>query len=163
MYALSRTGLALVVLLSLIGCSIAEEHEPSKSKNTASSMPYEEEKPPNIKLTIGKDELKTYRGTYNWTFFDKHKMQEVTMLADFLPPTEIVNVEEGVSVNLTEPAKIFFETEPTRYEINVWDSHNMVATYNTFQEIKEKGKHVVEIVGIWEDSTATYIVALDIQ
>lgn len=42
-------------------------------------------------------------------------------------------------------------------------NNNVIATCNTFEEIKEKGKYIVEIVGTWEGSTASYVTALDIQ
>lgn len=35
----------------------------------------------------------------------------------------------------------------TQYEIRVWDNNNVIATYNKFEEIKEKGKCILEIVG----------------
>ncbi|KGR78592.1 hypothetical protein [Ureibacillus sinduriensis] len=84
-------------------------------------------------------------------------------MADHAPPNEIVNIEQAVSVNLNTPLKLVFEKEPTTYEIRVWNKYNVIATYSTFEEIKEKGKYVVEIVGTWGKSTATYVVVLDIQ
>ncbi|KGR79900.1 hypothetical protein [Ureibacillus sinduriensis] len=126
-------------------------------------MSNNEEKPPSIKLKIGEDEIKTYRGTYSWSYYDKSTGQRVAVEADHAPPTEMVNIEQGVRVNLIEPVKLNFEKEPTQYEIRVWDNKNVIATYNTFEEIKEKGKYIFEIVGTWEGSTATYVVALDIQ
>ncbi len=91
--------------------------------------------------------------------------QVVTVEADHAPPTEMVNIEQGqvIIVNLTDTVNLEFEKEPTQYEIRVWDNNNVIATYNTFEEIKEKGKYIVEIVGTWEGSTATYVTALDIQ
>ncbi|MFC7686823.1 hypothetical protein [Ureibacillus sp. GCM10028918] len=165
MYTLIRMGFSLMMLFSLIGCSNAEE-DTSKStneKNNIISMSNNEEKPPSIKLKIGEDEIKTYRGTYSWSYFDESTGQEVTTVTDHAPPTEMVNIEQGVRVNLTEPVKLDFEKEPTQYEIRIWDNNNVIATYNSFEEIKEKGKYIFEIVGTWEGSTATYVVALDIQ
>ncbi|MER2170320.1 MAG: hypothetical protein ABS938_06740 [Psychrobacillus psychrodurans] len=85
------------------------------------------------------------------------------MKADHDPPTEMVNIEQGVRVNPTETVKLDFENEPTQYEIRVWDNNNVIATYNTFEEIKEKGKYIFEIVETWEGSTATYVTSLGIQ
>lgn len=155
---------SLIMLVTLIGCSNVEEKDVSiNGKNNITSMSNEEEKPPDIKLKIGEKEIKTYRGAYSWSYFDKNIGQEVMVQTDHAPPTEMVNIEEGVRVNLTEPVKVNFEKEPTQYEIRVWDDTNTIATYNSFEEIKEKGKYIFEIVGTWEGSTATYVVALDIR
>lgn len=156
-----RLVFAFMMLFALIGCSHIEENN-SNERNNISSMLNEIVKPPNLKLTIGEEVIKTYRGAYRWSYFDKSTGQEVTTNTDYAPPTEMVNIEKGVRVNLTEPVKLNFEIEPTRYEIRVWDNNNVIETYNTFDEIKEKGKYIIEIVVTWEESTATYVVALEI-
>lgn len=166
MNTLVRMGLFFMLLLLLIGCSNLEENDSSKitdGNNNSISMSIEEEKPPALKLTIGEVEVKTYRGTYSWSYFDKSKGQTVNVEADHAPPTEMVNFEQSVRVNLTEPVKLNFEKEPSQYEIRLWDSNGVIKTYNSFEEVEEKGKHIFEIVGNWEDSIATYVVALDIE
>ena len=165
MNTLIRLGFSLMMLFTLLGCSNVEEEATSKSTSNSNIITESNnrEKPPAINLKIGENEIKTYRGTYSWSYFDKSTGQGVTVEADHAPPTEIVNIEQGVRVNLAEPVKLDFEKEPTQYEIRVWDNNNVIAMYNTFEEIKEKGKYIVEIVGTWEGSTATYVTALDIQ
>lgn len=169
MNTLIRLGFSLMMLFTLLGCSNAEEEEEETSKSTSNSNIITEsnnrENPPAINLKIGENEIKTYRGTYSWSYFDKSTGQVVTVEADHAPPTEMVNIEQGqvIIVNLTDTVNLEFEKEPTQYEIRVWDNNNVIATYNTFEEIKEKGKYIVEIVGTWEGSTATYVTALDIQ
>lgn len=85
------------------------------------------------------------------------------MQADHAPPTEMVNIEQGIRVNLTESVKLNFEKEPTQYEVRLWDNNNTVKTYNSFEEVTEIGKYIFEIIGNWGDSMATYVVALDIE
>lgn len=163
---LVRIGLFLVLLLVLIGCSSHEEKDPSKNtteENNSISMSNEEKEPPVIKLVIGDNEIKTYQGTYSWSYFDKTTGQNVTTLADHAPPNEMVNIEQGIKVNLTEPVKLSFEKEPTQYEIRVWNKNNVIKTYNSFEEVTEKGKYIIEIVGTWGNSMATYVVAFDIE
>lgn len=94
---------------------------------------------------------------------DKGTGEIVAVEADHAPPTEMVNIEQGVSVNLMEPIKLDFEKEPTKYEVRLWDNNNVIKTYNSFEEVMEKGKYIFEIVGYWEDNRATYVVALDIE
>ncbi len=145
-----------MIVFSLIGCNTLEEKDVSISTN-------EEEKPPNLQLTIGEEEIMIHRGAYEWRYLDKSTGQETLVQTDHAPPNEMVNIEQGIRVNLNEPIKLNFQKKPTQYEIRVWDKDNVVATYNTFEEIKEKGQHIFEIIGIWGESTATYVVALDLQ
>ncbi|MCM3721169.1 hypothetical protein [Solibacillus isronensis] len=163
MNILIRMGFSLMMLFTLLGCSNVEEDTSKSTSNNIITKSNNREEPPAIKLKIGKDEIITYRGIYSWSYFDKSTGQVVTVEADHAPPTEMVNIEQGVKANIAETVKLDFEKEPTQYEIKVWDNNNVVATYNTFEEIKEKGKYIVEIVGTWEGSTATYVTALDIQ
>ena len=161
---LIRLGFSLMMLFTFLGCSnVEEETSKSISNSNIITESNNREKPPSINLKIGENEIKTYRGTYSWSYFDKSTGQVVTVEADHAPPNELVNIEQGVSVNLAETIKLDFEKEPTQYEIRVWDNNNVIATYNTFEEIKEKGKYIVEIVGTWGGSTATYVTAFDIQ
>ncbi len=165
MNTIFRISLALLMILALIGCNGVKEKS-SKStneNNKINSTPGEEKKPPALKLTIGEVEIKTSRGTYTWSYLDKDTGQVVAMEAEHAPPNEMVNIEQGVSVNLKEPIKLDFEKEPTKYEVRLWDNNNVVKTYNSFEEVMEKGKYIFEIVGYWEDNRATYVVALDIE
>ncbi|WP_107943361.1 hypothetical protein MHH70_13890 [Metasolibacillus sp. FSL H7-0170] len=153
MNILIRIGMFFSLLLVLIGCD---------SVNLSKATNYEEA-PPALKLTIEEIEITTHRGTYAWSYFDKSTGQQVTVQADHAPPTEMVNIEQGTKVNLSQPIKLDFEIEPTQYEIRLWNSSNIIKTYNSFGEIKEKGKYIIEIAGTWGDNIATYVVALEIE
>ncbi|PPA71006.1 hypothetical protein [Jeotgalibacillus proteolyticus] len=166
MNTLVRAGLFFILLLLLIGCNNFEEKDSPKityENNNSTPMSNEEEKPPALKLTFGGVEVKTYKGTYTWTYFDKSTGQNITTQTDHAPPTEMVNTEQSVRVNLTKPVKLNFEKEPSQYEIRLWDYNGIIKTYKSFEEVEEKGKYIVEIAGNWEDSIATYAVALDFQ
>lgn len=164
MNTLVRLGLFFILLILLIGCNNLEENDLPKIKNgDNNSMSIEDEKPPALKLTIGEVEVKTYRGTYAWSYFDKSTGKTVITQADHAPPTEMVNIEQSIRVNLMESVKLNFEKEPSQYEIRLWDNNDVIKTYNSFEEVEKKGKHIFEIVGNWGDSVATYVVALDIE
>ena len=111
MNTLIRMGFSLMMLFTLLGCSNVEEEDTSKSTNINNIITNSNnrEKPPAIKLKIGEDQIKTYRGTYSWSYFDKSTGQRVTVEADPDPPTEMVNIEQGVRVNLVETVKLDFE------------------------------------------------------
>lgn len=81
-----------------------------------------------------------------------------------IPPTELVNIEDAVSVSLSKLATLNTKKEPLNYEIKVYDNNdNVIATYNDFKDVKEKGKSIYEILVTWEEGTAVYAIALDVQ
>lgn len=156
----------LVLLLVLIGCNSYEEKNSSKNtaKQTNSTRQLQEEtEPPDVKLTIGGNVIKTHRGTYSWGYVDQSTGENVMMNADHAPPNEMVNIDEGVKVDLSEPINLSFDKEPTQYEIRLWDNEHVIKTYNSFEEITETGNYIIEIVATWGDSTATYVAAIEID
>lgn len=158
-----KTGLFMVLLL--IGCNDVEQQASIKTIHEIdnSSSPFSnEEKPPSLTFNVGETEIKTYRGTYSWRVFDEKSKQTVTTYADFMPPTDMVNIEKAITFDLQVPVHLHFEVPPTHYELRVWDDKTTIASYNSFDEIKERGKYLLEIVGYWEEGRATYVAALDI-
>lgn len=81
--------------------------------------------------------VKTSQGGYSWSYLDSETGQMVSIEADSIPSTELVDVEDAVSVNLNKPITLNFENEPLKYEIRVYDNNdNMIATCNDFKDIK---------------------------
>ncbi|MEO4052687.1 hypothetical protein [Solibacillus sp. CAU 1738] len=166
MKSIFRTGLFLTLLFTLFGCSddkVEESNKNSNEQKVDSIFNSSDEKPPTLIMTIGDQVIKNQMGTYNWRFIDKKTGQLVNVVADHAPPYDMVNIEESTSVNLNEPIKLNFEKEPTNFEIRVWEDKKIINTYETYEEIKEKGKYVIELLGTWEEGTGTYVFALDIQ
>lgn len=84
--------------------------------------------------------------------------------ADSLPPSEILNVEDAIGVNLNQPIKLNFEKEPIEYEIRVWDNeNNVIASYKDFDDVEEKGKTIYEILATWKAGRVSYVIALNVQ
>ena len=122
------------------------------------------EKPPTLTLTIGDQIIKTVSGLRSWSYTDKKTGQQTGIKAESLPPTEAVGLENDKLVDLNMPIHLNFEQEPDRYDIRIWSSENKVtATYSNLSDIKEKGKIVCEILATWQQGTASYAFALDIQ
>ena len=141
--------LGLTILL--VGCQ--NEAQPlGQNHSVSSEQQTKEEKPPALQLTIGSQVLKTHRGTYEWSYYDQASNQMVSIQADHASPTQMVDINQGRKVNLTEPALLKFAVEPQRYEVRLWDALKVIATYDSFEEITEKGNYIVEIVGDWEQS-----------
>ena len=62
------------------------------------------------------------------------------------------------------PIHLNFEQQSDRYDIRIWGSDNKVtATYKDLSDIKERGKVVCEILATWQQGTASYAFALNIQ
>ena len=122
------------------------------------------ESPPALTLTIGEQTIKTSLGFHSWSYTDKKTGQQIGIQAESLPPTEVVSLDNAKLVDLNMPIHLNFEQQPDRYDIRIWGSDNKVtATYRNLSEIKEKGKVVCEILATWQQGTASYAFALDIQ
>lgn len=159
----------ICMLCALAGCSITNE---SNTEQNATIFGYEKineanltqsEKPPTLTLTFGNKVIETKQGSYSWRYLDSKTGQLVGIEAASLPPTQIVNLEDAVGVNLSEPITLDFEIAPINYEIRVWYNGTIHATYNEFKDVKEKDPMVYEILGTWEQGTCSYIFALDFQ
>ena len=87
----------------------------------------------------------------------------VSIQADHADPTQMIDRNKGTKVNLKEPVHLKFAKDPQSYEINLWDSQKVIATYDSFEEIMEKGNYIVEIVGCWEQGHGTYVLALSFE
>ncbi|AXI09225.1 hypothetical protein CV093_10475 [Oceanobacillus sp. 143] len=158
------------MLFALVACNNSKESNPEQDDASNANERSQEvnltqnEKPPSLTITFGEEVVKTRQGGYSWSYLDSKTGQMVSIEADSIPSTELVNVEDAVSVNLNEPITLNFENEPLNYEIRVYDNNdNMIATYNDFKDIKAKEKAVYEILVTWEEGTGIYAVALNIQ
>ncbi|RDW17213.1 hypothetical protein [Oceanobacillus chungangensis] len=154
---------------ALVGCSIfietSTEQYDASSGNEASQEDHwtYNEKPPSLTISFGEETVKTSQGGYSWSYLDSKTGQMISIEADSMPATELVNIENAVTVNLSKTIILNFEKEPLHYEIRVYDHNdNMVATYNDFKDVKRIGKSVYEILATWEEGTGIYAVALDV-
>lgn len=146
-----RIGFILVLLLLVAGC-VGKPASPNQNME-----------PPAVQLTIADEQIKTYRGTYSWSYFDVSSGQTTNVMADYAPPYEIVAIDQRANVNLAAPISLHFTKEPTEVEINLWRNQAIVKTYSSLEEIEEKGAYIIEIVATWKEGTATYVTALDIE
>lgn len=150
------------LILLLVGCQ-NEERPVLQIDSVSSEQQTKEEKPPALQLTMGNQVMKTYRGTYAWSSFDEASGQMISIQADHAGPTQMVDINQGAKVNLKEPVHVKFAMDPHSYEINLWDNQKVIATYDSFGEITEKGDYIIEMVGYWEQGRATYVLALKIE
>ena len=121
-------------------------------------------KPPALTLTIDEQTIKISLGSYSWGYTDEKTGQQIGVETESLSPTEVVSLENAKLVDLNKPINLNFEQQPDRYDIRIWGSDNKVtATYKDLSDIKERGKVVCEILATWQQGTASYAFALDIQ
>lgn len=97
--------------------------------------------------------MKTYQGSYSWSFFDNDSGQTVTTEADHELPTEMVHIEKAVKFDLNKSINFHFEVNLIKYEIRIWDEQNLISTYNSFDDVKK-------ILGDWNEGKA---IAADIH
>lgn len=161
-----RRLLGVLVVVLVAGCSKEVEGTNTSSnykESTTDALANREEEPPELRLTIGGEDIKTYKGTYSWSYIDKDTGDTVHVEADHASPNQMLTTERAIPVNLTQPVMMKFEEDPTDYEVRLWDSKTVIATYDSFEEVSEKGAHIVEVIAYWGENEATYVMALDIQ
>lgn len=132
----------------------------SVEKTTEAST---ELKIPNINFIIGDQTIKTYKGAYSWSSFDASTGETTTTMTDHASPNQMMEAVQEIEVNLNEPVEITFDSEPTKVEFNIWNEAGIISTYQSLEEIKETGPIILEIVGYWNESRATYVTALKVE
>lgn len=142
--------------------NIKVEHETTSDSESTNFLT--SEKPPSLTITIGEQTIRTSLGLYSWSYTDKKTGQQIGIKTESLPPTELVNLENAKLIDLNMPIHLNFEQQPDRYDINIWgNDNNIMAIYRELSDIKEKGKIVCEILATWQQGTASYAFALDVQ
>lgn len=171
MKKISLIGITLFLLSALIACSNSKASNNEQNeilngdeKSQEANLVTSNEKPPVLTITVGEEIINTYRGGYSWSYLDPKTGQTMGIEADSLPPSEILNVEDAIGVNLNQPIKLNFEKEPIEYEIRVWDNeNNVIDTYKDFDDVEEKGKTIYEILATWKAGRVSYVIALNVQ
>ncbi|MER2190684.1 MAG: hypothetical protein ABS951_06950 [Solibacillus sp.] len=154
--------IVIAVCLFLMGCNNLEQATFIQETDGTATTLSTEERPPSLSFKVGETVIKTDKGTYSWSFFDGKSKKMVTTLADHAAPTQMVNIEDGVKLDVNEPISATFTTVPNSYEIRVWDEQALLSIYETFGDIKQRGNYIIEIVGYWDAGSATYVAAVEI-
>ena len=155
----------LVVVILAAGCSREIERTATPSNHNASTTytSADSEEPPALRLTIGGEDIKTYQGTYSWSYIDRQTGDTVHVEVDHASPNQMLTTERAVPVDLGQSITMMFDEDPTDYEVRLWDSETAIAAYNSFEQVTAKGAYIIEIIAYWGENEATYVMALDIQ
>lgn len=140
------------------------EGKKEQLSNLNTSAQSQFEKPPALAISIGKKKVNAQQGGYNWSYLDTKTGETVGVESESLPSTELINVDKAISADLNEHVKLSFKKEPVTYEIRVLEKDSkMNASYENFEDAKEKGQKIYEILATWEEGSCIYVVALDFQ
>ena len=162
-----RVILTSLLLITLIACNDEEQQTSIKTSsepiiNNNSTQFSNTDYLPSLTFKVGEQEIKTSRGIYSWEFTDEETGELTGIKTQALPPFEIVNIENGIKFDLNETIVLNFDKKPSNFEIRIWNEKEVISTYHSFDEIKEKGKYAIEIVGYWDEGRVTYVCALEI-
>lgn len=141
---------------------VLSKYQVATSKSNSSSS-FEKDILPSLTFKVGNQDIHTSKGIYTWSATDSQTGETIGIEAQALAPFEIVNVENSISVDLAENIILDFKPSPLNYEIKLWDEEKVISTYTSFNDIKERGSYVIEIVGYWDNGRVTYVCALNIQ
>ena len=137
----------------------------SSNRNEAEQLEQKEEQPelPALAFTNGETFIKTIRGAFSWTVLNEKTNEKQTWMVDIEAPPALVNIGDAVPFSISQSTVLTFGQVPTRYTINIWDEETIVASYHSFNDIKERGPHIIEIIGQWDISHVAYVAAIDIK
>ncbi len=107
--------------------------------------------------------IKTIRGAYSWTIIDEATGNAKIEMVDIAAPPGLVSINDAVPFSLSKPTVLTFEHNPVSYKINIWNEEEIIATYTSFADIKERGPCIIEIAAIWDEGNITYVAAIDIK
>lgn len=151
-------------LFLLIACSNEEPpmniDEKQVTESNVSDIPSTEHILPKLDLLVNEQKIRTSFGIYSWSYTDPKTGENNGVEASALAPFEIVNLENAIAVNVDKMIQLNFEQNPNNYQIKLWNEKEVVSTYTSFADVKEKGKYAVEIVAHFDEGTVTYVCAL---
>ena len=160
--------LTLIFLISLAGCSGlngANEKEINARPIVESGIGKTSEQtilePPTLTIDVGEETLMPTLGTYSWRV--EHDDGTGTAVeSDSLPPPESVNSENSLQVEVGMKVKLNFDIQPDRYTVRIWDDENIVSSSDKVV-ISGKGQVIYEVLAHWEQGTASYVFALNVE
>lgn len=156
-------GMIGVVPMLLFGCGVADEQTgdiPDQSEPVHSQS----QTPPPVELQIGDDTIRTFRGGFSWSYYDTEEGLMAGIETEARSPHEIANIEKGRQVDKNADVELIFGETPLSYRIFIWDKDgNQTPISAKFDLADYKGKHIFEIRAYWEQGSASYAVALDIE
>lgn len=155
----------LITLIITMGCSSKEvkidnfnnDKVPTENKNTSKH-------PPGLTISIGEETIRTFLVGYSWSYYDENEGSMAHIVTHPNPPPRLENVDKVTSVNSNSEVELKFETDPTDYQVVIWESENkFTGTYDELDLSQLKGKVIFEVQANWEEGQASYFLYLNIH
>lgn len=118
---------------------------------------------PSLAFTNDNSFIKWIPGSFSWTVVNEKTGETVTSIVDIEAPPGLVNIVDAVPFSISQSTVLTFGQVPTSYTINIWDEETIVASYHSFADIKERGPHIIEIIGQWDISHVAYVAPINIK
>jgi hypothetical protein len=154
----------LIVLLSLLGCMNEEGSDTDNNEITGEESPKDTlQTPPNLTISVGEEIVRLVRGTYSWSY-NNGDGTSTGINADSGTPPNLVENQKLVDVTPNTEVRLNFETQPTNYQVMIWDTNNNIkGTYDEVVLSEYNGKVIYEVLAQWEQGTVSYAFSLNVK
>lgn len=152
-----KKWMIILLLILCLGCTKVEENLEIKKIGA------NKKEPPNLMIAIGEQTIRAVRGTYSWSYYEGQADEITHVEADTAPPPELVNTENVTTVHSDAEVSLLFDYSPGDYTVRVWNSEKAIASYKKVELAAYEGIVIYEIEANWEQGTASYAFAVDIE
>lgn len=155
-----KNQLTIILLLILcLGCAKVEKDDKSEINKIGANI----KEPPNLMIVIGEQTIRAAKGTYSWSYYEEGSDEVTHVDVDTAPPPELVNIENATTVHSDAEVSLLFDYGPKDYTVRVWNSEKAIASYKKVELAAYEGIVIYEIEANWEQGTASYAFAVDIE
>ena len=155
-------GIYLLVFM-LFACSTEQTNMKSSEETTEKALKQSFKEPSKLSLITSDGIYTTIRGAYSWSVLNKKTNESITTMVDIEGPLNLVKLDDALPLSVDTEIEMEFQFAPNNVLINVWHQNGTSVTYNTFQEIVERGAYVVEFVAEFKQGTVTYVNAFNLK
>ncbi|KAB8138147.1 hypothetical protein F9U64_06285 [Gracilibacillus oryzae] len=138
-----KSILVFLAFLTVLGCSDRE--------------------PPGLTISVGKETVRATLGSYNWSYDQPLNGTRAEIDAHSAVPPELVSGDNTMEVTANAEVELDFEKEPISYTVRIWDDDHNIISKSDNVVLSGEGKVVYEVSAEWEQGTASYTFALNIQ
>lgn len=115
-------------------------------------------KPPNLTIRLNEEKLTPILGTYSWS--EEKESGSTSVEAEAEVPPVLTSDQEPFQVTADTSIVLDFEKQPETYSVRVWSQDSTIAGESKEVKLPEQGEIIYEIVGKWNEGTATYVFKL---
>ena len=155
---------AMMLVLLTSGCGEVDSAGGSGVQKEPEDAIGTNDKPPALMLTIGGEKIRTARTSYSWGYYDEEEGSMAGVEASTDSPPALIDTAYAKTAAADAEVQLDFEEAPSKYEIQAWDEeNNVIASYDELDLSQHQGMVIFEIRAYWEQGSAGYAFALDIE